>query len=313
VSPIAALEADSRSELSARFDPGRTAFRVKAAGVELDYRVFALSVVPGTQVRIEASVPVQIEGPASLRRVGASAYSWKTPSQPGTHALWIRASVPNSADPASSEMRLTMFVNRASTEQKQSMLRGYRIGRYADPPFRNLVAYRPPRGFIEVDAALVDVPVSPHFRLGQFLCKQEAGWPKYLVLRPELLLKLEHILERINERGIRTDRLHVMSGFRTPWYNREIGNQTTSSRHLYGGAADIFIDESPRDGRMDDLNGDGRVDKADADFLYDLLEELSQEPRWQEFVGGLAAYAATPAHGPFVHVDARGYRARWGR
>ena len=30
-------------------------------------------------------------------------------------------------------------------------------------------------------------------------------------------------------------------------------------------------------------------------------------------VGGLAAYDATTAHGPFVHIDLRGYRARWGR
>jgi hypothetical protein len=27
----------------------------------------------------------------------------------------------------------------------------------------------------------------------------------------------------------------------------------------------------------------------------------------------LARYRKTPAHGPFVHVDVRGFRARWGR
>ena len=28
-------------------------------------------------------------------------------------------------------------------------------------------------------------------------------------------------------------------------------------------------------------------------------------------VGGLGAYGSTAAHGPFVHVDTRGHRARW--
>jgi uncharacterized protein YcbK (DUF882 family) len=28
-------------------------------------------------------------------------------------------------------------------------------------------------------------------------------------------------------------------------------------------------------------------------------------------VGGIGIYPATSAHGPFVHIDARGTRARW--
>jgi hypothetical protein len=30
-----------------------------------------------------------------------------------------------------------------------------------------------------------------------------------------------------------------------------------------------------------------------------------------DLVGGLSAYRANSAHGPFVHIDARGVRARW--
>ncbi len=42
---------------------------------------------------------------------------------------------------------------------------------------------------------------------------------------------------------------------------------------------------------------------------YRLAEEVEQiHP---ELIGGLSAYPATGSHGPFLHVDARGHRARW--
>jgi len=84
-------------------------------------------------------------------------------------------------------------------------------------------------------------------------------------------------------------------------------------RDMWGGAADLFIDVSPQDGTMDDLNGDGRVDPADAEFLHDFFESLSQREDFRPFTGGLGCYDAGEAHGPFVHVYVRGFRARRGR
>jgi hypothetical protein len=118
-----------------------------------------------------------------------------------------------------------------------------------------------------------------------------------------------------------------MSGYRTPYYNRAIGNSTTYSRHLWGDAADIFVDTNPRDGEMDDLNRDGMENFRDAKILYDIVNDiyapriqrlltsgLVYEPRLQRlFTGGLARYPETDAHGPFVHVDVRGIYTRWGR
>jgi len=289
---------------------------VRAGGVRIDYAIFFLPVLPGAELRIEGSLPLEIESDRETVRASSADLRWRAPMRPGLHTLRVRpASLDTSPASAESsrEIQLQVFVTRPSSEQAQGSLRGYRIGRYADPPFRDLEVYRAPSGFIEVWPDQLTTPLSPHFRLGQFLCKQESGWPKYLVLRPELILKLEYLLEHINERGIRANGLAVMSGFRTPWYNAAIENRTSSSRHLYGGAADIFIDEQPKDGQMDDLNADGRIDKGDANLLYDLLEEMSQKRAGRAFIGGLAAYRSTTAHGPFVHVDVRGYRARWGR
>jgi len=103
----------------------------------------------------------------------------------------------------------------------------------------------------------------------------------------------------------------VMSGYRTPVYNRGIGNVTTFTRHQYGDAADIFIDEHPADGKMDDLNHDGRTDRLDAQLLRSWAEQLDRTPQMDVKIGGLSDYGATETHGPFVHVDARGYAARW--
>lgn len=189
-------------------------------------------------------------------------------------------------------------------------LKDFRIGRYPSKPLKGLSIYEPPGGFIEITEENQETLIAPHFRIRQFLCKQECGCPKYLVLRERLLLKLERILEEFNRRGYCCQTLHIMSGYRTPYYNKLIGN-VAYSRHLWGGAVDFFIDEDPRDEMMDDLNGDGRINFKDATILSDIIEDISQKPWYSRFPGGLGWYRKTASHGPFVHVDVRGHRARW--
>jgi len=96
---------------------------------------------------------------------------------------------------------------------------------------------------------------------------------------------------------------------RTQAYNRAIGN-VPNSRHVFGDATDIFVDQDPVDGIMDDRNGDGRSDPEDNRVLAGIIEE-TLAGAGPEFVGGVGNYPATAAHGLFVHVDLRGYRARW--
>jgi hypothetical protein len=66
------------------------------------------------------------------------------------------------------------------------------------------------------------------------------------------------------------------------------------------------------DGVMDDLSGDGRVDLDDARRLAGVIERLAMSSWYRPFEGGLSLYPANRAHGPFIHVDVRGHRARWG-
>ena len=173
-------------------------------------------------------------------------------------------------------------------------------------------AYAPPAGFIEVTRENQDTYVSEHFQLRNFLTKDQPNvWPKYLLLNPKTIDKLELMIQDLESRGIDVQHMSVMSGFRTPRYNHSGGNtagRANLSRHMYGDAADVFVDND-RNGTMDDISGDGRVDTRDADVLAQAAERV--ERRYPALVGGIGVYKACCGHGPFTHVDVRGVRARW--
>jgi hypothetical protein len=195
-----------------------------------------------------------------------------------------------------------------------SAKQGARIGTYHVGywPGERRGAGNPPSGFVEVTPENQDTQVSENFRLRDFLTHDQAGvWPKYLVLQETLIEKLELVIQELRESvGVEQPRLVVMSGFRTPQYNARglRKGRAADSRHQYGDAADVFVD-ADGNGRMDDLNRDGKITKADATVLARAIERVEQ--RYPELTGGVAVYKATRAHGPFVHVDVRGERARW--
>jgi uncharacterized protein YcbK (DUF882 family) len=123
--------------------------------------------------------------------------------------------------------------------------------------------------------------------------------------------KLELILADLEKHGISSRGVHVMSGFRTPQYNAHGGDprgRASLSRHMYGDAADIFIDNNG-DGSMDDLNHDGKINIDDARVILAAANRV--EAAHPSLIGGVGVYRGTPAHGPFIHIDTRGYPARW--
>ena len=305
--PVAAFLASPPAEAYTRnlpedgFNPGRTGpVLVLENGLEVDYRVFTLFARPGETLALSFREPVSLEHD-SIEHGAAPSHAWTAPADTGLERLVLRGG-------GGREMTLNVLVMEPASGTEVG---DYRLGAYPDEPYRGDPAYLAPDHFARVEDGLFDLPVSPHFTLGQFICKQQEDGPHYLVLSPILLAKLEVLLEAVNEEGWRASGFSVLSGYRTPAYNASIGNGRYS-RHIYGGAADIFIDEDG-DGRMDDLNGDGRFDRADAAALYDLVERLSREEGWDPLIGGLGEYGPNGVHGGFVHVDERGWRARWGR
>ena len=185
-------------------------------------------------------------------------------------------------------------------------------GRVSTPSKAPADRYLPPSGYIEVTQANADTRVSEHFRLRDFLTHDQPNvWPKYLVLQIRNVDKLELVLSDLAQQGIDVSGVTVMSGFRSPQYNAG-GGVTTGraelSRHMYGDAADIFID-SNHDGVMDDLNHDGKINIADSRVIQAAVDRV--EAAHPELVGGAGVYPAESGHGPFIHIDSRGYRARW--
>ena len=291
---------------------------VKIGDEIIPYPVFAIYLMPGERRSIEPVLETRdsrfqvtvTDGDLdavgeALLGDGEQAWLWTAPETPGLYPLTVRRLDDQVM------MTINAFVMTPADDVANGQLNGYRLGDYPRRKLRGQSIYEPPAGFVEVNASNRQTRISPHFTLGEFVAKQRSDYPKYVALRERLLLKLEMIVEQLAEAGYQASGLHIMSGFRTPWYNASIGN-VPYSRHVWGGAADIFVDEAPKDGVMDDLNGDGRVDVADARVIYDLIERLSGERWYQPFTGGMGLYGPKPGvRGPFVHVDVRGSRARW--
>ena len=259
-----------------------------------------LSPIVGTSGNLRALIglPAALAADARLATVLAG----RSIAGPGVHPLGLKAP---DGEPLVA-VSMTPFEAGAKTGLS------YRTGRW---PAGSLAAkdarYTAPDGFIRVTRENASTAVSKRFHLSDFLTHdQQDVWPKVLVIRPKLVDKLELIGEALDARGL-PSKLHIMSGFRTPQYNAlEVrpGGRARNSRHMYGDASDIFVD-ADGDGRMDDLNHDGKVTVKDAQVLFAVAEGV--EAAHPDLVGGLSAYPATSAHGPFVHVDTRGFKARW--
>jgi uncharacterized protein YcbK (DUF882 family) len=203
---------------------------------------------------------------------------------------------------------------RPASNVRRGRLGLYYIGNWpgASTAQGGRVTYRPPDGFIEVTRANADTRLSDHFRIRDFLTHDQADvWPKYVVVNLKLVDKLELVLADLKAHGINPEGVRVMSGFRTPRYNRGGGDprgRASLSRHMYGDAADIYIDNTGS-GQMSDLNRDGRVDTGDARLILASVNRV--ERAHPSLVGGCGVYTGNGAHGPFVHIDTRGYPARW--
>jgi hypothetical protein len=232
-----------------------------------------------------------------------------TPSQPGIYGIAVEL---GKARRAIENLHVVTLVPFAAKQGSKIGL--YYLGNwpYEGGAKPRSPAYANPAGFIEVTRANKSARVSEHFTLADFLTKDQYDvWPKYLVLEPKLIDKLELVIQEMEAEGHPVKHLHIMSGFRTPYYNHAGGNtggRASLSRHMFGDAADVFVDND-RNGSMDDLNGDGRVDVADSEWLARAAERV--EAKHPALVGGIGIYKACCGHGPFTHVDVRGYRARW--
>jgi len=314
--------ATSAANSTSPFTTERASFSVQYRDIVTPYKLFLLTALPGEDVRLrvltDGVMPGEFSAEATageVSRVSGSEWAWRAPAKPGTYRIVVRRTTPSGSARSSGTvikaadiMTLNAVVLIPMARNVRGLVHGYRVGDFPQEPYRDLAQYLPPRGFLPLTPES-DLRVSPHFNLSQFPCKGPDGYPKYVVLSEKLLLKLELLLERANAAGVVAPTFQVLSGFRSPWYNAGIG-RPRYSRHIYGDAADIYVDNDG-DGMMDDLNRDGRVDVADASMLHRLVEQMDGSTEMKHLIGGLGQYPTTANHGPFIHIDTREYRARW--
>ncbi|MEP6991822.1 MAG: D-Ala-D-Ala carboxypeptidase family metallohydrolase [bacterium] len=179
-------------------------------------------------------------------------------------------------------------------------LNGYHIGTYIAERFGRSDHERP-AGFLEVRPENLDLQVTTHLKLADFITHDEQGdvWPKYVVLNPRLLDKLELVFADLGSRVRPELVVDVHSGFRTPVHNARVPRAASDSRHQYGDAADLAID----------ADGDGRITMTDELLVMLAVERV--EEKHPDLVGGLGMYYSRRYPSPYVHIDARGTRKRW--
>jgi Peptidase M15 len=197
---------------------------------------------------------------------------------------------------------LTLAVLVPFEEKEGSMLRGYRIGTYLAEKVSGRQA--PPEGFLEITPADVDLPITKHLRVGDFLNHDQQGkWPSYAAVNPKLLDKLELVIQEIarwhGDKAVADIEIDVHSGFRAPEHNRRIQRAARDSQHQYGDAADVAID----------ANGDGKLTAIDSRMVGLAVEIV--ELKHPDLVGGLGIYTSGHSSTNYVHIDVRGRRARW--
>lgn len=206
---------------------------------------------------------------------------------------------------------------------------GKSIGQYLDPaksPVKrvreNAHLYRPPQYFTSIQNGLEQLKLGPDFELGNLIAYKDYygsdGKKVYttqrhtdiLPPRADLIDKLVKLRQRLRDKGVKVTRFWITSGFRTPDYNKSIGG-AAYSRHCFGDAVDLCIDED-NDKHMDDLNGDGRLDRKDGIIIADACRELEAEGA--VVPGGIGVYewGGEESVRSHVHIDCRGYVSRWG-
>ncbi|MBK8248548.1 MAG: hypothetical protein IPK85_14235 [Gemmatimonadetes bacterium] len=215
------------------------------------------------------------------------------PSRPGFYRLAIERDGQRQVIDS-----VTLGVMKPLAEKRGASINGYRIGFFRG---ERRGGQGVPDGLLEVREHEVDLPVSEHFALGDFLTHdQQTTWPRYVAIDPRLLDKLELVFEEIARLRGSSDASRVAvdlhSGFRTPLHNQRVPRAASDSRHQYGDAADIAVD----------ANGDGRVTWLDVTLIARAVDAV--ERAHPELAGGLGQYSQGS---PYAHIDVRGTRVRW--
>ena len=215
---------------------------------------------------------------------------------------------------------LHMAVPLHEPDARKGSVDGVRIGSYPkvakgpESVRAHPSAHVPPQYFLRLTDDNLDLKLAPVVTIGDLVCPTDEDDPtRHIHLAPvnyDLIFKIQSAWRLFHQKYPDVAEWRYISWFRTPTHNRREGG-ATYSRHIYADACDIIIDED-MDWRMDDLNGDGKIDKGDSVPLARLFEQLDAEGTVTP--GGIGAYEypGPTSTGAAIHVDVRGFKKRWG-
>jgi hypothetical protein len=288
-------------------------FTLRYEDNKIPFKIFSIFLLPGEEIKLTAKNGKKKSDFAFIGSDGQFLYrdgttlAWKAPEKSGHYSIKVRNKSSNSDN---SQITLNIFVLHPYREKQNGYIDGFKIGSYPQIPADKNGYYKTPKGFLKIEKSMLDLMITPHFKLEQFLTNQTEDLPHYVVIKESLLLKLEYLLEEFNNAGFSVNTFGVVSTYRTPYFNKEIGNNTHHTRHIYGDAADIYIDTSG-DSQMDDLNNDGKIDINDANVMLDIAVKFDKTTKYSELVGGASSYKSNCVRGPFIHIDTRGFHVTW--
>lgn len=230
-----------------------------------------------------------------------------------------------------------LFPTPTEGNYRDGWIDGYEIGIYPDPKGKTATPYvrmypdkyQVPEIFYRVDRETANLYISPRFTLGDFDLNFDYlpnVYPQYMPLDLKLVDKLELLLDRMEAAGYDVSRVEMLAGYRSPVFNSEYKRADEEfslteefSQHLYGRAVDMILD-SVGDGKLDDLNQDGKIDIQDARVIMKFVDAIDQEALEgkNELLGGAGVYYRhdipdREIQTPYIHIDTRGFADNLGR
>jgi hypothetical protein len=156
-------------------------------GYQVKQEVFSLFAAPGEKLRL------QLDG-QKFGEAKPDSWTMTAPALPGVYKLEMEQIE------TGDRSLLNLFVGTSLQEGREE-LDGYRIGPLPLGHSMYPDLYQPPRMYFEVTPDNVDTRLSEHFTLRQFLCKQESGYPKYIIMKESLLVLLEGLVQAVQRAG----------------------------------------------------------------------------------------------------------------
>jgi hypothetical protein len=316
--------------------------RLRGAGGEVEWPLQLAPAEVGVRsvCEIESSQTIRFEYDGGrLSAALPQGAAWQAPVEPGWRTLrmsrstgmGISAGMPQDpqlssvgkASGVSDSVELTVCVLYSFDAQGDGLLQGYPIGIYPNAQSPNAPSivtrypglYEPPKWFIRVTPETAKLKISPNFRLGEFSPPEERDQPHFIALDSRLVVFLEALRNLARGQGGAPQPVRVLQSYVSPHRKAKLKREGVGyveyTRYQYGDAAAIIIDADD-DGSIDDLNGDGQIDAADAEELADMCDTVMGNLKIYGGVGVVRSPKDTSlSAAPYVDIDLRGVKQRW--